>query len=143
MVQNTEARGAGARFLITGAKGFIGAWIVKNLVERGDHPWVFDLDAGSHRLRALLSDEQMTRVGYVRGDGTNLEDLERAVAEHGSSHLIHLAALQVPACAANPPLGAPINLIGTLNVFEAARRRHGLWKRGVCARSGAHFRSEQ
>ena len=32
-----------ARFLITGAKGFIGAWTAKNLVERGDHPYFLDV----------------------------------------------------------------------------------------------------
>ena len=38
---------------------------------------------------------------------------------------IHLAALQVPFVKANPPLGAGVNVVGTVNVFEAARR-HGL-----------------
>ncbi len=133
----------GARFLITGAKGCIGAWIVKNLAERGDCCWVFDLDAGSHRLRALLTEEQMARVAFIQGDVTRLEELDRAVAEHGITHLIHLAALQVPACAANPPLGAQINVIGTLNVFEVARRRRDLVKRIVYASSGAVFGPEE
>jgi len=130
-------------FLITGAKGFIGAWVVKNLVENGHHPWVYDQDFQSHRLRALLTDEQMSRVGFIRGDVTNLEDLDRAVADHGATHLIHLAALQVPACAANPLLGAQVNVVGTLNVFEVARRRRDLVKRIVYASSGAVFGPEE
>jgi nucleoside-diphosphate-sugar epimerase len=35
--------------------------------------------------------------------------------------IIHLAALQVPTCKANPVLGARVNVIGTLQVFEAAK----------------------
>ncbi len=132
-----------ARFLITGAKGFIGAWVVKRLVERGDRPWIFDLDRESHRLRALLDDEQMAQVGFLEGDVTRFEDLDRAVGEHGITHIIHLAALQVPACAADPPLGARVNVIGTLNVFEAARRRRDLVKRIVYASSGAVFGPEE
>ena len=35
--------------------------------------------------------------------------------------MIHLAALQVPFCRADPPLGARVNVLGTVNVFEAAK----------------------
>ncbi len=143
MARETCAQPSGARFLITGAKGFIGAWVVKNLVERGHYPWVFDLDPESHRLRALLTDEQIAHLCSIRGDVTRLEELDRAVAEHGITHLIHLAGLQVPACAADPPLGARVNVIGTLNVFEVARRRRDLVKRVVYASSGAVFGPEE
>ena len=37
--------------------------------------------------------------------------------------MIHLAALQVPFCRADPPLGARVNVLGTVNVFEAAKAR--------------------
>ena len=143
MVEGAQLSERDHRFLITGAKGFIGAWIVKNLVERGDRPWIFDVDAESHRLRLLLSDEQMECVKLLRGDVTRLEDLDRAVGENGITHLIHLAALQVPACAANPPLGATVNVVGTLNVFEVARRRPDQVKRIVYASSAAVFGPEE
>src|SRR5579883_2385682 len=111
-----------SRFLITGAKGCIGAWIVKNLVERGDQPWIFDTDSKAHRLEALLPKDRLRAAGFIQGDVTQTESLERAVIDHGITHIIHLAALQVPACAANPIVGAQVNVIGTLNVFEVARR---------------------
>ncbi len=143
MIPSNPAQAGKPRFLITGAKGFIGAWIVKTLVERGERPWVFDLDRESHRLRALLTDEQMETVVFLQGDVTRLDDLDRAVAGNGISHIIHLAALQVPACAADPPRGAQINVIGTLNAFEVARRRRDLVKRVVYASSGAVFGPEE
>ena len=43
------------------------------------------------------------------------------VAGHGITHVVHLAGLQLPFCAANPPLGAAVNVVGTVNVFEAIR----------------------
>jgi len=131
------------RFLITGAKGFIGAWIVKNLVERGDAPIVLDVDTQMNRLEALLSPEQLASVKFVQGDVTSLEDVERCVADDGISHIIHLAALQVPACAANPLLGAKVNVIGTLNIFEAARRRRDMVQRIAYASSAAVFGPEE
>jgi len=142
MNSSSDSHGNGKRFLITGAKGFIGAWIVKRLVERGDWPAIFDVDRQSHRLSALLTEEQMARVCFAEGDVTNFEELDRAVAEHGITHLIHLAAVQVPTCAANPRLGAQINIIGTLNVFEVARRRRDLIERVVYASSAAVFGPE-
>ena len=39
--------------------------------------------------------------------------------------MIHLAALQVPFVRADPPLGARVDVLGTVNVFEAVRRRKG------------------
>lgn len=128
---------------MTGAKGFIGAWIVKNLVERGDHPWIFDLDRESHRLSSLLTREQMQHVSFILGDVTHFEELNRAVADQGITHLIHLAAVQVPVCAANPRMGAQINVLGTLNVFDVARQNKDLVKRIVYASSAAVFGPEE
>ena len=140
---SNSGKEARPRFLITGAKGFIGAWVVKSLVERGDRPVILDLDTDSHRLEALLSHDRMAMVSFVAGDVTKLEDVDRAVAEHGITHVIHLAALQVPPCAANPPLGAMVNVVGTLNVFEAAKRRRDLVRRVVYASSAAVFGPEE
>jgi UDP-glucose 4-epimerase len=133
----------GARFLITGAKGFIGAWTVKNLIERGHHPYLFDLDRESSRLEMLLAPSEMTKFNFVAGDVTRYEDVERAVAENEITHIIHLAGLQVPACAAKPQLGAQVNVIGTLNIFEAARAHGELVKRIVYASSAAVFGPEE
>jgi len=142
---SSPASGGAARprFLITGGKGFIGAWVVKSLVERGDRPWILDLDSDSHRLEALLSHQQMAMISFVAGDVTKLEDVDRAVAGHGITHVVHLAALQVPSCSANPPLGALVNVVGTLNVLEVAKRRRDLVRSVVYASSAAVFGPEE
>jgi nucleoside-diphosphate-sugar epimerase len=43
------------------------------------------------------------------------------VKDGGITHIVHLAAVLMPYCQANPVSGALVNIIGTLNVFEAAR----------------------
>lgn len=131
------------RFLVTGAKGFIGAWIVKNLVEGGHAPLVFDVDAKAHRLEALLTKDQMAQVRFVQGDVTSFDEVDRCIAENGITHPIHMAALQVPFCAADPLAGARVNVIGTLNIFESARKRKDLLKRIVYASSAAVFGPEE
>ncbi|MEJ2007556.1 MAG: NAD(P)-dependent oxidoreductase [Acidobacteriota bacterium] len=143
MMTNSNASISGSRYLLTGAKGFIGSWIVRKLIERGDTPWIYDLDAKAHRLEQLLSEEQLQQIRFVQGDITNFDNLDRAVAEHGITHLIHLAALQVPACAANPRLGALVNVVGTVNAFEVVRKRRDQVKRIVYASSVAVFGPEE
>jgi nucleoside-diphosphate-sugar epimerase len=115
-------------FLVTGAMGCIGAWVVRRLVHENTPVTVFDLSNDPRRLRLLLTSDELARVNFVSGDITNLAALERALDEHAITHLIHLAALQIPFCKADPPLGARVNVVGTVNVFEAVKRRKHIGK---------------
>ncbi|HIE51981.1 MAG TPA: NAD(P)-dependent oxidoreductase [Armatimonadetes bacterium] len=123
---------------MTGAQGCIGSWVVKNLVERGARPVVYDLTREPRRMRLIMSPEQIAQVTFLEDDVRDLEGLCRAIEEHDITHILHLAALQVPACRENPVRGALINVIGTLNVFEAAKRT-GCIQRIVYASSCAVY----
>ena len=78
-----------------------------------------------YRLRLICTPEQLARIGAVNGDVADLDLLERTLDEHEITHIVHLAALQVPFCRADPTGGAHVNVVGTAAVFEAALR-HGL-----------------
>jgi nucleoside-diphosphate-sugar epimerase len=109
-------------FLVTGAQGCIGAWIVKNLISEGVPVTVIDLDINPRRLRQIASESEITWVDFVQGDISDAPAVARLVEERGITHIIHLAGLQTPACQADPIAGARVNVVGTLVVFEAARR---------------------
>jgi UDP-glucuronate 4-epimerase len=111
------------RVLVTGAYGCIGAWVVRGLVEREIPVVTFDLGDNDYRLAQTMSPDAAARVPRVHGDITDLAHLEQTLDEHAITNVIHLAALQVPFCRADPPLGARVNVLGTVNVFEAVRRR--------------------
>jgi nucleoside-diphosphate-sugar epimerase len=70
-----------------------------------------------------MTPDELGSVEFVVGDITDLAALERTLDEHGITNVVHLAALQVPFCRADPPLGAAVNVVGTVNVFEAVKRR--------------------
>jgi len=108
-------------YFLTGALGCIGAWVVKALVDRGDQPIVFDRGTDVRRLRAIMDDEAVARVRFVAGDITDGRAVADALTRSGARRIIHLAGLQVPTCKADPVTGAMVNVVGTLNVFEAAR----------------------
>jgi len=109
-------------YFITGAQGCIGSWSVKALTERGDKAVVFDRSDDSRRLSAIMNDDDLARVQFITGDITDGTVVLKALNDSGATRLIHLAGLQVPTCKADPVAGALVNVTGTLNVFEAARK---------------------
>jgi nucleoside-diphosphate-sugar epimerase len=111
------------RFLVTGALGCIGAWTVRELVREGTPAVAFDLAADPRRLRLIMTPDELDAVTFTTGDITEPANIERVIDDHGITHVVHLAALQIPFCRADPALGARVNVVGTVNVFEAARRR--------------------
>ncbi len=110
-------------YLVTGALGALGAWTVRSLLDRGETVVTYDLGGSDHRLRLAVSDEELAGLARVEGDVTDLAHLERVMDEHDVTGVIHLAALQIPFVKEDPITGAQVNVIGTVNVFEAARRR--------------------
>ena len=127
------------RVLITGGYGFIGAWIIKNLLAQGSRVWVYDLKEDPRRLKPIMPEADVQKVTFVQGDVTHQAGLQDALAKHQISHVIHLAGLQVPTCRANPILGAQVNVVGTLCVFEAVRLAGDQVKRLVYASTAAVF----
>jgi nucleoside-diphosphate-sugar epimerase len=126
-------------FLVTGAHGFIGAWVVKRLIEAGHHPIAFDKNPHPNRLRLIMDDDQRAHATFVLGDITDPDTLPQIIEKHGIDYIIHLAAFQIPAVRANPSLGAAINVVGTINVFEAALKSAGQVKHVAYASSAAVF----
>ena len=110
------------RWLVTGALGCIGAWTAVTLVREGVGVVAFDLSDDDRRLRLIADAGELAPISFARGDITDLRTVERVLAEHEITHIVHLAALQVPFCRENPVLCAHVNVTGTVNVFEAAKR---------------------
>ena len=106
------------RVLITGGSGFLGAWIMRRLLAHGIECVAFDLQTKPQLLHAIAP-ERADTVQWRTGDIAQAADVARAL--DGCDAVIHLAGILTPDCAANPVRGAQINLIGTLNVFNAAR----------------------
>ena len=109
------------KYLITGAMGCIGAWTLYHLRQQGKEVVSFDLSDDKHRLDLLMTADEQRAITFVQGDLTDSQQVQHVFEEHDITHVIHLAALQVPACKANPILGAQVNVTGTVNVFEAVR----------------------
>jgi UDP-glucuronate 4-epimerase len=118
----TESMGTQERFLITGGLGCIGAWVVRNLLHEGAPVTIFDLASNPHRLKLILTPPEIDAIQFLYGDISDLQSVKTALQTSGATHIIHLAALQVPFCKADPSQGARVNVVGTVNLFEAAKQ---------------------
>lgn len=119
--------------LITGAAGCIGSWVMALCSKAGVPVIAFDLSEDKSRLKLLMSDEEVAKIKWLSGDIADTQAVADAVKNNGIRAIIHLAALQVPFCATDPIAGAKVNVVGTVNIFEAAR--HNNLKRLVYASS--------
>jgi len=110
------------RVLITGGSGFLGAWITTRLLARGVQVRSFDQRADATLVTQLCGQDMVAELEWHIGDIADAEQLN--IATQDCDLIMHLAAVLTPACQADPIRGAHINLLGTLNVFEAAKQ-HG------------------
>jgi UDP-glucose 4-epimerase len=126
---------SGASYLVTGGAGFIGSHIVERLLRGGGAAVVRVLDDFSTGTPANLHGFA-TALEVVRGDIRDLATVERAA--RGVSVIFHQAAVcSVPQSVIDPLATHAVNVTGTLNVLEAARRA-GV-KRVVYASSSAVY----
>jgi nucleoside-diphosphate-sugar epimerase len=108
--------------LITGAGGCIGSWALTLLTDAGVPVAAMDLTEDKRRPKLLMAESELAQVEWFTGDIADTAAVNNAVEKSGAKAIIHLAALQVPFCKADPIAGARVNVVGTINVFEAARK---------------------
>lgn len=125
--------------LITGASGFLGAWLAAALIQRGADVSALDQSEDRRLLNELAGPEKAAAVTWTAGDIRDAALVERAIAESGARAVVHLAALTIPPCRDNPALGVEVNVIGHINVLEAARR-HGVESFVYTSSAAAHPR---
>jgi UDP-glucose 4-epimerase len=113
----------GKRVLVTGADGFIGSHLVEALVAEGAEVTALALynAFGSQGWLDTVDDDVHEAVTIERGDVRDAGFMTRLVDGHET--VFHLAALiAIPYSYAAPQSYVDVNVTGTLNVLEAARR---------------------
>jgi UDP-glucose 4-epimerase len=105
---------SGQRFLVTGGGGFIGRYVVEQLVDKGALVRIFEVSGKAAQFAGRAG------VEVQEGDLRRPDDLKRAV--DGVAGVFHMAVLNLNNSTANPRLCLEVNVDGTFNVFEAAQQ---------------------
>ncbi|MTD46241.1 NAD-dependent epimerase/dehydratase family protein [Conexibacter sp. W3-3-2] len=107
--------------LVTGGAGFIGSNLVDALLERGDQVAVIDNLWSGDRANLDAAIERGARLHVV--DIRDADEVTAVFDAERPSHVFHLAAqADVRVSIETPGIDASINVIGTVNLLEAARR---------------------
>ncbi len=104
------------RVLVTGGAGFIGSHLTDALLTRGDEVVVVD-DLSAGRAGRLAGEVTLHQLSV-----TDAASLAMVVTQARPELICHLAArIDVPASVTAPAQDAEVNVVGTVNVLEAAR----------------------
>ena len=103
--------------LVTGAAGYIGRFLVNELVQQGHEVVAVDLQPAP----AGLPPELPSSVSLELGDVTDKAAMKALVDRQPLTAIIHLAGLVTMACERNPDACMRVNLGGTHNMLDAAR----------------------
>ena len=123
--------------LVTGGAGFIGSHVADAFIARGDRVTVLDnLSSGSR-------DNLNPKAEFIEGDITDKKLVRKIFQEHKFEIVNHHAAqLDVRKSVADPVYDCEQNIIGSLNLLEAAKEVGGL-KRFMFASTGGAIYGEQ
>jgi UDP-glucose 4-epimerase len=108
-------------FLVTGGTGFMGSYVVRDLVKIGHRVVCFQRSGATPILQELIPDKLLKSIKIVQGKITDFGLFSEAVKENRIEIIIHFAGVMVPDSEENIPLAVQTNIVGLSNVFEAAR----------------------
>ena len=109
------------KIIIFGGCGFLGSWIVKSFLLKGYNVSIFDLKIQKELLSYDIG-KDINKIKFIQGDITNYDQVQKATSK--MDHVINLAGLMTPDCSSNPILGAKVNVLGSINVFEALKKNN-------------------
>ncbi len=104
------------KVLITGGMGVMGSEAARKFVEEGFRPVIY----ARHRDERLVAD-LLDKIDIELGDILDLPRLLQAIKTHAITHVVHAAAFVGAVSAKNPALSIQVNVMGMVNVLEAAR----------------------
>ena len=131
------------KLLVTGGAGFIGSHVVRLMVEKYPHYHIVNLDALTYagNLENLRDVENAPNYTFEKGDITDRDFLRELFSRHHFDGVIHLAAeSHVDRSIANPLSFVETNVIGTVNLLNAAREA---WKDDFKGRRFYHVSTDE
>lgn len=112
--------------LVTGGAGFIGSHVIRRFVKSYPNYNIINIDSLTYagNLANLKDVEILPNYTFIKADICNFEHMEEIFSSYNIDSVIHLAAeSHVDRSIADPFSFAKTNIMGTLNLLEAAKRK--------------------
>jgi GDP-4-dehydro-6-deoxy-D-mannose reductase len=111
------------RFLITGGAGFVGQWVARALLARGDDVLLAGLGSLDHGPAILAKDEKK-RVRWIAADVRKPDDVDNMIEQSHAERIIHLAGVAFPPAAEKDPTATyDINALGVVRLLASVEKR--------------------
>jgi UDP-glucose 4-epimerase len=107
--------------LVTGGAGFVGAYVVRELLQSGDVVVVYDRLPSGNALDFILGATVQHPFVAVAGEIANGDRLSRVMQEHAIEAVVHLASPLGAVTEGDPPLAVRDMIDGQLAVLAASR----------------------
>ena len=108
------------KYLLTGACGFIGAYVLRDLYDRGEDVVCYVRNKNLTILSKIFKPEELEQITFVKGDVRDLANLINTCKTHNIERIIHLATLLADP-SRNASEAVKTNILGTINIFDTAR----------------------
>lgn len=106
------------KYLVIGGNGVIGHFVSRRLVALGHRPVLLSRGADPTLIADIVA-----HCDNLRGDMTDAAGVHDLVRSHGITHIVHLGAALPSVTEKDPAAAVRLNIEGTANVLEAARRQ--------------------
>lgn len=109
------------RYLVTGGSGFIGAYVVHELLKRRHEPFIYDTLVSGNTLSLLLESRTLSEKQIISGSTRDFHHLLSVLKENQVQKIIHVASPLSPVTEPFPSVAVKDICLGMMNVLEAAR----------------------
>lgn len=111
------------RVLVTGGAGFVGQWLTRSLLQRGDDVHLTGLGAAFSGPQVLTADERRA-THWLTADMRSMDEVDVAVEQSRPDAVFHLAAVSFPPEADRTPTAThDVNALGAVRLLTSLRRR--------------------
>jgi len=107
-------------YLVTGGTGFIGSYLVRDLLAEGNDVVTLQRSSATPLLKELIPFEKMQHLVFIQGTIADNGLLNETIKKYHPEIIVHFGWSMIPECDNDISLALQTNVIGTHNVFKAA-----------------------